>query len=252
MSLGSPVSAVSSNCGQAMAGGPWRGWLGPSADHRSWSGRGVHAWSTLRSVVCVDSELAVRRPSSGWRIRPCGRVQVSAPAAYDVAVTRRWWGIQVLMLVIVAVLVAGVLQRAPVVGSPVAVPVSDAPAVGGCLSEPWKGPPGFGQDGFPVATLPLGSCASAHFGEVFSVVDIPSGVEPSGKDPCLSPTGQSAFRSYLGLPDADMAPGDDPVGGADRTGQWGSELGAAISTIGPDARQRSAGQRWVACVIRPE
>jgi len=200
----------------------------------------------------VDSELAVGRPSFGWRMRLCGRAQVSAPAAYDVAVTRRWWGIQVLMLVIVAVLLAGVLQRAPVVGSPVAVPVSDPPAVGGCLSEPWTGPPGFGQDGFPVATLPLGSCAAAHFGEVFSVVDIPSGVEPSGKDPCLSPTGQSAFRSYLGLPDADMAPGEDPVGGADRTGQWGSTLSAAISTIGPDAQQRSAGQRWVACVICPE
>ncbi len=150
---------------------------------------------------------------------------------------RRAVGIAVLagLLLLLGVLV-GVRGRV-VPGDPVAAPVTAPPRVGDCVTGNQHTLPGNGQAFIaPLRSLPIGSCAGPRFGEV---VEVGAGYRPSIQIPqgafeeCL----EQAYR-YLGI-NAAPRPGL-PAGPAAQV--W-------PLLVGPDERQRAAGQDWSACLV---
>ena len=100
-------------------------------------------------------------------------------------------------------------------------------------------------------------CAGARYGEVIAVIHdgrSPDRItaatltttHPMGQAPSDDPTLRScdaALNPYLGLPPGPDGDGVDAVDG------W-SYTGLVIpAPVGPDNRQRAAGQHWVACVL---
>jgi len=139
-------------------------------------------------------------------------------------------------VVIVLAVAAGVRERV-VPGDPTALPVPAAPQEGDCIQEN----PLAIADLFPV-TGPLpalrnSGCAGRRFGEVVSVgAGQADGVEVPmvAVEQCF----RQAF-AYLGLPALPPVL-DLPTGPA---------VAVQTALIGPDDRQRAAGQDWAACVV---
>ncbi|WP_420120046.1 hypothetical protein [Nakamurella sp.] len=127
-------------------------------------------------------------------------------------------------------------SSAPAAGAEPAPP----PQVGDCLlDEPFGSAVmgGFGADD-PLAALRLASCDGPRFGEVVSVgagTDRLSAQQDGSLERCFD-----AGYTYLGMPDPRAADGGPTA--ASRA--W-------PVLVGPDARQRAAGQDWSACVIGP-
>jgi hypothetical protein len=83
-----------------------------------------------------------------------------------------------------------------------------------------------------------GRCSGPRFGEVVFVVPdftVPTGGDIGpGADPC-----QGHVDQYLGTP-SPPAPSD---------GSFMPFAGVMVALIGPDGRQRAAGQKWAACMV---
>ncbi len=141
-------------------------------------------------------------------------------------------------LVAVLVLAAAVARilAPPVSGRASAAPVAGAPSVGDCVvPNPF---------GFPVPneepSATFGPCSSPHAGEVVGVAIDRSTFPMMIMDqlPVPDPRGCSGAAALaLGL-----------AGVPDSVRPWTVREIAPVDVVGPDPRQRSAGQSWVACV----
>src|SRR6478735_8333781 len=151
---------------------------------------------------------------------------------------RRGAGIIVLAGLLVLLIVVAAVRGRWLPGEPTAAPVPAAPRVGDCIQE---NPHDRGADLYrvktPLAALRSGDRSAPRFGEVVSLAQgYPDGIDVPNTaiDQCY----QQAY-SYLGLPTPPPPP-ELPVGPA--VSVW-------FVLVGPDDRQRAAGQDWSACVV---
>jgi len=151
---------------------------------------------------------------------------------------RRMQGVLVLILVLFGAVVVPSLAPKAIAGSATLGRIPPAPRVGTCLLQD---PPDLATAVQRQLVYHLGSCVTAHFGEVALVVENASGVvQGSGlsslkKDPCAD---QSA---YLG-----WTPPTTIVAGL----RW-RPINVPVINMVPGTLQRNFGQKWVACVVTP-
>lgn len=162
------------------------------------------------------------------------------------AVEQRRWGLVLIAVVLLGVFVTSNLRPRVITGVPRAEPVPDPPAVGDCVNTPFDemvqvvDPDGSTEE----QVLDIGACAEVRYGEVALVIDHPdhprpgTGNEYDNENDCWA-----AASEYLGIKD----PSDDPATGH----PWVPVLLNGGTLAGPDRRQRSAGQDWIACVVYP-
>ena len=133
------------------------------------------------------------------------------------------------------IVIAAAVRGHTVAGEPVAQPIKPAPQVGDCVTG---NPNDRGVDLHDLPALPTGPCAGARFGEVvFIAPDFTVFAADNGplKDPC-----REHVDEYLGTPPP------PPLDGS-----FVQVAGVGVSMLGPDARQRAAGQNWAACMVMP-
>lgn len=156
-------------------------------------------------------------------------------------------------MVALGLLAAVIAPRIPtkvIAGHPTAAPVPGPPTVGACVTSL---PPAtiFSDAGSKYLVLPpmeYGSCTEHHYGEVTAVLQhlplqrnpTPTDTRRSGEE--LWNTCPTADLEYVGLADPATGNAADPAA-------WGPALNARFVFAGPDARQKTAGQRWGACVL---
>ncbi len=156
---------------------------------------------------------------------------VSRQPTADVA--RRLAGSAVLVGVLLVIVVVAAVRGQTVAGQSIAQPVKAAPQVGDCVTENPQSP------GIDLSNLPaLGNepCSGPRFGEVaFIIADfaVPTSATPPGPDPC-----SDEVSDYLGTP---PPPPSD--------GSFAQFAVVGWTLLGPDARQRAAGQNWAACAV---
>lgn len=149
---------------------------------------------------------------------------------------RMWLGVGIVATVLVAGVALAAARPGAVSGAAVAGPPAGPPAAGDCLLEdPWSLDES-DLDRGPLPSLRVAACAGARYGEVVSVgagTDLDDMWDDGSWDQCWG-----AITTYLGLPSSTGAnPDRYPVSSATPT------------LIGPDERQRAAGQDWSACVV---
>lgn len=171
-----------------------------------------------------------------------GDVLAGRPVERDRVHTHGWLrrcaGLAVLALLVVVLVVVAAVRGRVVRGDPTAPPVAAAPQVGDCILE---NPHDRGADLYPITTplaaLRSGACSGPRFGEIVSLGD----GSPDGSDLPVAAIEQCHRQtySYLGLP-APTPAQDLPAGPA---------VAVSFVLVGPDDRQRAAGQHWTACVV---
>ena len=149
---------------------------------------------------------------------------------------RRWAAVLGVVALLGGVVVWSAARPGSITGTAVAGPAPGPPAAGDCLLEdPWLADEADRTSG-PLPALRVAPCTGARYGEVVSVgagSDLADMWDDGSWHQCWS-----AIDSYLGLPPTlGTNPDRRPMSSASPT------------LIGPDERQRSAGQDWSACVV---
>ncbi|MET3805206.1 hypothetical protein ABIB25_002206 [Nakamurella sp. UYEF19] len=168
---------------------------------------------------------------------------------------RRWAGLVVLAVVLLAAVVVPQLTPRRLAGTAVTVPVPPPPSVGDCLLKPVD--PDQQVRAPDHAAVSTGPCAGPRYGEVVSV--LPVAAEPAfpqdGSDgPPVDPNVNICAQDvigYLGLGSRPGHPGDPTIFGhpASLFTYWSPVvLSSFLFVAGPDALQRTMGQQWIACV----
>lgn len=167
---------------------------------------------------------------------------------------RRVLGVLAIALAVVVAVVVTRSQR-PIAGHAVAAPVPGPPAVGDCAATPaglvvgefalfeTHRTGGTFPPAYPSNDGGSSGCAGPHYGEVVTVISVPVDVDiakATGDGYALmDPNMDRCYAAAAGYVGAD-APADPTA--------WGVAVGINAALIGPDDRQRQAGQRWAACV----
>lgn len=157
---------------------------------------------------------------------------------------RRAGGLGVVMTVLLVALVVPALGGRRIGGTPTAIAVTAAPAVGDCLLQVAPDPaerPGAGDQ------LRLVPCALPHDGEVITVSGIGSATPVSGvvdrpvRD--LAACASTAYQ-YFGV---------HPLDGENERsallGTWWPGFAATFAMLRPGSTQVRSGQAWSACVL---
>lgn len=149
---------------------------------------------------------------------------------------RVWIGVGIVAALLLVGVAVAAARPGATSGTAMAAPPAGPPAAGDCLLEdPWVLDES-DLDRGPLPSLRVAACDGARYGEVVSVgagTDLTDMWEDGTWDQCWG-----AIASYLGLPSATGSnPERYPVSNASPT------------LIGPDPRQRAAGQDWSACVV---
>lgn len=147
-----------------------------------------------------------------------------------------WLGLAVALGLLLGLVAWAAVSPGAVSGSAVASPPPGPPSGGDCLLEdPWAADDGHGWVG-PLPSMRVAACDGDRYGEVVTVgagTDLDDMYDDGSWDQCWS-----AISSYLGLP---YSTGSNP--------ERYPVSNASPILIGPDVRQRAAGQRWSACVV---
>jgi len=145
-----------------------------------------------------------------------------------------------MIAVLLAVVVVAAVRGRVVAGEPVAEPIGAPPQVGDCAVENphdlgaaldnWAGSP---------PTVRTAACAGERFGEVAHVYpdDNSAGAATTTSNTDLFGECFPRAGRYLSAP--------EPPSGPHFVPEWL----VSVTLIGPDVRQRAAGQRWAACLI---
>lgn len=164
---------------------------------------------------------------------------------------RRWLGLVILTMVLVAGLVVARTAGPGLVGSALPEPAPGPPTAGDCVGVVDGAPPAllsFNERdlGVRAPTVTTAPCDGERAAEVVLVIEdaresppAPVGAEDTfdpAIDDCL--TAGTAFVGAAGTA-TDPSPG------------WTHQLRYLSAFAGPDDRQRAAGQHWLACVVRP-
>lgn len=163
--------------------------------------------------------------------------------------SRRSAGLLVVTVVLLAVIsLAQVIRGTRVAGSAAPEQVPGPPQPGDCLLEATPVGNGWGSEGQLYPALSVGPCQGSRWGEVISIlaggltaVTSVNTTDVYGSDVVEDPVQTHCAQAL-------------PVyfsGGRPQIGDWHWEVGG-FAAVGPTARQRSAGQSWIACVITPD
>jgi hypothetical protein len=166
---------------------------------------------------------------------------------------RRWGGLLIIMLVVVAAIAIPSAGGRQVSGTARPAPIPGPPAVGACLARP-ETDDALQSPNLDYRPQTFGPCGKRVFGEVAAVIGDHRSHEPAqptmqtpddgstltddpNQLPCLD-----ASNRYLGL-----TVGEDhmPMIVSD----WRPSSLMSVSLSGPNLTQRAAGQRWVACTV---
>lgn len=152
-----------------------------------------------------------------------------------------WLGGAILLGLVALTVVIAAIRGTMVAGRPVATPVPSPPEPADCLLEdPFQG----NFSGYVVYEddeLPAwrtGRCAGDRYGDVVAIGKGVDDLQTTFVDGAWEQCWRDA-SGYLGLPDPS---------GAD--GRRGPDVNVLTALIGPDERQRAAGQDWAACVVQ--
>lgn len=146
-----------------------------------------------------------------------------------------------------------------IAGIPQAMPVAQQPAVGDCIADPiqpnWSegraqlDQPATSGSNYGYPAMNVGVCRSPRFGEVVSIIANPvkpvvtsDGTSQSITDINMDSCNDAAL-TYVGL--GSVTPQSAPSPGV--WSQASPVVGVAASS--PSARQKAAGQHWLACVV---
>lgn len=174
---------------------------------------------------------------------------------------RRWLGLLVLLVVVVAAIVIPQARTQALPGHASAAPPPAPPAVGACVTDPISSTasevpmtPDAGSGAPPpmpsYPTQRLGGCTGSHTGEITALIKDPAtalkrqgnGDATFDYDPNLDQCYQSA-QTYT---DGSAATSGDHAGAI-----WQPlPMRVGVSLTAPSWQQRHAGQRWLGCVIR--
>lgn len=195
--------------------------------------------STMQATAATAS--ACRRPPL-----PCAAARASPRMT-----RRRGAGFIVIVLGLLAAVVVPIATGRSIPGSAQAVPVPGPPVVGECVGGKFDlgwNVPGTDPAKYQYPGLTLSRCSQAHYGEVVTVIATPTkpkiDVDPSGTsmsidDKNMDTCYQAAAR-FLGLNTSDNG---FPV----LYGYWSFTMSTTVVPMTPTARQRAAGQHWLAC-----
>ena len=154
-------------------------------------------------------------------------------------------GLALLVVALLGLLVLPSVLGRRVAGSAEAAPVPDQPSIGTCL-ESISGGPDQSTVASPdsLITFPsavVGACTGQLAGEVVSVDPAGSAAARVAVGDYMSDAGacDEQARRFIGL----------PATGTINGVTWTPRVAAGSQRIGPDGRQRAAGQHWSACVV---
>ncbi len=154
--------------------------------------------------------------------------------------------VTVVLLAVVAL--AQVNRDTRVAGSAAAAQVPGPPQPGDCLLEKPPAGNGWGYEGKVYPALRMGPCQGPRWGEVISVVaggltatTSVNTTDVYGSDVVENPVQTRCAQAQTAYLSA----------GRPQVGKWYWKMGGSAA-VGPTARQRSAGQSWIACVITPD
>ena len=167
------------------------------------------------------------------------------------AVDRRWGGVLVLVVAVIAAL-AGSGRTKQVAGTADIAAIPGPPEVGACVLNPtdWNsrlpaGEPAVAADGTIFLSVATGPCRSARYGEVAGLVA--DGLDyraPAGSDKWDDPN--SPDRQCTDLVDAyignSAGPGTGPA-------SWYPAPEVSAMLLGPSALQQRFGARWLVCAV---
>ncbi len=166
---------------------------------------------------------------------------------------RRWAGVVIVIVTVLSAVVAPSIAGRRIAGAPLVAPVPGPPDVGDCLTVP-PGGGGFERVRPSYEPQALAPCQAARFGEVVAVIRdgrshqpaVPTIQAPADgstltDDPNQLACSDAASR-YVGL---GVAADHSPLVSA----YWSPLAFLGTTPSGPTARQKSAGQTWVACVL---
>lgn len=162
---------------------------------------------------------------------------------------RRWAGVVVLVLALVAVSVIPSVSGRRVAGTAVPMTFADPPQVGECLIPPYPS-----ADEKPTRpeleldSVAFGACTGVVAGEIVALwasADDPDfGTGPPWRDPCDRPTAEFAGLEQSGrsmdLPGAPSGPVS-----------WRPIIGYGSLEVVPGKLESSAGREWIACLAVP-
>ena len=161
---------------------------------------------------------------------------------------RRRVGLLVLALVLLAAVTVPNAVGRTIPGVAQAVPMPGSPSVGQCVGQRFDlgwFMAGGSSAKYRYPELGIGDCGSAHYGEVVSVIATPTipkilgdsgggyAVDDKNMDACYQ-----AAAQFLGLRAAEQP---------DLFGYWRRSVMYPVVPLMPTARQRAAGQHWLAC-----
>lgn len=190
---------------------------------------------------------ATTASASACRRPPSPRAAAQVPTVKS----RRAAGLIVIVLGLLAAVVVPIAVGRSIPGSAQAVPVPGPAVVGKCVGDKfnlgWQAP-GTDPAKYRYPELTTSRCSEAHYGEVVAVITDPTkpkiNVDPSGTsmsidDKNMDTCYQAAAR-FLGLNTSDN-------GFSVLYGYWSFTMSTAVVPMTPTARQRAAGQHWLAC-----
>ena len=168
---------------------------------------------------------------------------------------RRWAGVLVVVVALAVVMVASLAHSRSVAGVAATTSIPAAPTAGDCVLEPFADDDGSSGPGGVYLPLRTGVCAGPRYGEVVAVVPdglttypaaTQSAADPStgvqDTDPFLG-TCTNKVAAYVGIvPTQGTVPALFQI--------WYPPGVPETTVIGPSARQKAAGQTWLACSYR--
>ena len=165
--------------------------------------------------------------------------------------SRRLVGLGVVLAVLLVFVAVGAVRGRVTAGEALAAPLGSAPNIGDCVVADWHRTGIDLADGGPdLPALAMGPCAGPRFGEVV-YVEPHFGDAMAARESAGDPYGRcsTAADRYVQIPPRLGPESGAPVPSTTPTPEFFPSPEVLIAFIGPDSRQRAAGQDWAACVV---
>ena len=177
--------------------------------------------------------------------------EVRAPRTSGRVDPQRLIGLGVMVAVLRATIIVGAARGRSIAGEALAQPVGPAPTVGDCLTENlYKSGVDLSVWTPDLPSLQIEPCTGPRFGEVVLVVaDFTAAmatIEPAN-NPYRSCHTQS--DTYMQIPQRLVLDDGVTVPSTPSGTEFSPAADVLVALVGPNPRQRAAGQKWAACVI---
>lgn len=145
-------------------------------------------------------------------------------------------GLMLVLALLTLLVVPTILNPPQVDGVAVIAPPPPAPRGGDCVAETPSGSSTIGITAPMFVPATVVPCTGPHGAEILEVLDVLPVADPAGATDDLTNRCWTAASEVFGTT-ADSV--------------WRADLNLEIGLVGPDRRQATAGQTWVACTMGP-